>query len=207
MKFVNPDVKIISSVPYEDILKNVELCGRNCYHSEKNIKEGSAEKFIRGLIKSGHDSVLEHNCVTFEIICDRSVMAQITRHRIGVSFSIESQRYNRYSDINVIVPCGMEDADKFEKWRASCLLSETAYTELLELGCKPETARSVLPNCTATVIKMTMNFRALRHFLELRLDEHAQIDCRIIARKMLEVVHEKYPIFVEDFYEREHIYD
>lgn len=201
MEVVQPSVKIISSVvSYEDILKNIELCGRNCYHSEKNIKEGSAEKFIRGLIKSGHDSVLEHNCVTFEIVCDRAVMAQITRHRIGVSFSIESQRYNKYSDIKVILPCGIESEEQISKWSASCIMAETAYNELLELGCKPETARSVLPNCTATVIKMTMNFRALRHFLKLRLDEHAQIDCRTIARKMLYAVHEKYPIFVEDFY-------
>lgn len=201
MEIVNRQVKLVSTQDYAEVLRIIELCGRNCYHSEGAIKEGSAEKFIKGIIKADHTSVLEHCNLTFEIICDRAVMAQMTRHRLA-TFHIESQRYNRYSDdVKYIVPYGI-DGKGYDIWRANCIMAEEAYRELLENGYKPETARSVLPNCVATVMKMTMNFRELRHFFGLRCDSHAQIDCRLIANEMLKLVYEKYPVFVADLWEK-----
>lgn len=58
MKIVTPSVSIINE---PDILKRIELAGRVCYKSEDRITENSAEKFVRNIIKSGHDSVLEHS--------------------------------------------------------------------------------------------------------------------------------------------------
>lgn len=101
------------------------------------------------------------------------------------------------NNVNFIVPCDITN-DTYETWRASCLASESAYFVLLEQGAKPETARSVLPNCVATHIVCKMNMRELRHILELRLDTHAQSDIRDIAYKMLALVYDKYPVFVED---------
>ena len=128
---------------------------------------------------------------------------QIVRHRIGVSYCQESMRFVNYSkdkfgnNVNFIVPHDITN-ETYETWRASCLASESAYFVLLEQGAKPETARSVLPQCTATHLVMQLNMRSLRHFLELRLDTHAQSDIRDIAYKMLMIVYDKYPVFVED---------
>lgn len=51
----------------EQYLKNmyvhIEKCGRTCYRSEDKITEGSAERFVNGLIKTKHYSVLEHGVV------------------------------------------------------------------------------------------------------------------------------------------------
>ena len=45
---------------------------------------------------------------------------------------------------------------------------------------------------------MTMNFRELRHFLKLRLDKAAHPQIRELAGMILDILKEKYPVFVED---------
>src|SRR3989344_4315493 len=79
-----------------EIIKNLERYGRVCYKSENKITENSAENFIRGAIKRGHYSVIEHEKITVKITCDRGVSHEIVRHRLG-SYSQESTRYCNYS--------------------------------------------------------------------------------------------------------------
>ena len=55
----------------ENMYKHIELCGRVCYHSLDRIAEDSAEKFVKGLIKSGHNSVLEHGVVYLRILVNK----------------------------------------------------------------------------------------------------------------------------------------
>jgi len=89
---VKPHATIESS--FEGIMPLLELAGRNCYKSEDKIGDGTADNFIRNIIKRGHESVIEHASVSARIICDRSCSHQIVRSRI-CSFSQESQRYVR----------------------------------------------------------------------------------------------------------------
>jgi len=56
-----------------------------------------------------------------------------------------------------------------------------AYSELLELGLKPEDARFVLPNACTTTITVSGNFREWRNFLTLRLSPRAQWEIRGLA--------------------------
>lgn len=206
MNILERSVELINPPKYETLLSNVEQAARNCYRSQDNITDNSAEPMIRALIKSGHFSVIEFAQLQFMIVADRSFLAQWSRHRL-MSLAVESQRYCAYNkdkfnnSVNFIVPYDMTN-ELYETWRASCLAAEAAYFVLLEKEAKPETARSVLPNCVATHIVCKMNMRELRHILEMRLDSHAQSDIRDIAYKMLELVHEKYPVFVEDIYEQ-----
>lgn len=65
MKIVNAAFEFITEQnPY----KKIEICGRTCYKSEDKITANSAEKFVAGVIKSGHESVLEH--AEYIIMCD-----------------------------------------------------------------------------------------------------------------------------------------
>lgn len=207
MNILNRSVELINPPDYKTLLSNVEQAARNCYRSQDKITDNSAEGMIRALIKSGHEGTIEFANLEFMITCDRAISHQIVRHRIGVSYCQESMRFVNYSkdkfgnNVNFIVPCDITN-DTYETWRASCLASESAYFVLLEQGAKPETARSVLPQCTATHLVMQLNMRSLRHFLELRLDTHSQSDIRDIAYKMLMIVYDKYPVFVEDLVEK-----
>ena len=202
MLVVEPNVELVSNQSYEDMLRVNELAIRNCYRSENKIAEGSAEKLVRNMVKLGHGAMLEFADVTFHIVTDRATLAQITRHRIA-SYAVESQRYCNYAsgkfdhNVRFIKPVNL-NKDNLDNWKVSCELAEKEYFNLIECGEKAETARSILPNCVATSIYMKMNMRSLRNFLQLRLSNHAQVDIRNIANQMYEIVHEKYPVYVEN---------
>ena len=96
MKIIKASVEFMEPVNGEEILHHLERCGRVCYKSEGKIEDGSAEKFVRSVIKRGHESVLEHKSITVKFICDRGVSHEIVRHRIA-SYSQESTRYCNYA--------------------------------------------------------------------------------------------------------------
>jgi len=62
-----------------------------------------------------------------------------------------------------------------------------------------QAARSVLPNATETKIFMTGNARALRHFIELRGSEHADVEIRQVAVAMLELMQREAPSLFGDY--------
>ena len=69
MKIVQPSVTLINPPSRDDLYKQIERAGRVCYKSEDKITEDSAEKFIRGLIKRGHEAVIEHGSITALFVC------------------------------------------------------------------------------------------------------------------------------------------
>ena len=194
MRIVKPSVSIESNISYNEALRIVENATRVCYKSEDKIKEGSAEKLIKGIIKSKHFGCLEHVNLTVKFICDRACSHQLVRHRL-MSFNQKSQRYCKEDNLEVIKPEGLENTSL---WLESCRQAENAYAELIRRGEKPEVARGVLPNSTATEIYATANIREWRHFFELRCDKTAQKDIRMLALGLLCQMFEKYPVFFED---------
>lgn len=66
--------------------------------------------------------------------------------------------------------------------------SETAYEGFIEDGVARELARGVLPSCQYTEMYMTVNLRNLFHFLSLRLHEHAQMEIRVYAEAILQIL-------------------
>ena len=62
-----------------------------------------------------------------------------------------------------------------------------------------QAARSVLPNATETKIFMTGNARALRHFIELRGSEHADVEIRKVAVAMLRLLQSEAPGLFGDY--------
>ena len=70
VKIVEPFVEIYSLDKTENIKKHIEKCGRTCYKSEDKITDTSAEQFVEGILKSGHESVIEHANLIFQIGSD-----------------------------------------------------------------------------------------------------------------------------------------
>lgn len=198
------EAHILNTAPsYEQVLFTFRTAARNCYQSatDSNNNYEDTERLVKALIKSGHTSTLEFNFIPARIIGDRNLMGQLTRHRL-LSFCIESARYNNYKDgIKVITPADMTEAG-YETWRASCIVAESAYLDLLDKGCKPETARSVLPSCLATSIVCGGNIREWRHVFELRISRHAQVDIRNVMKSLLEDFYRNYPVFFADQYNK-----
>ena len=194
MQVIKSSVELVNPISYKEAINITELATRVCYKSEDKMKGGSAEKLIKGIIKSKHFGCLEHVNLTVKFICDRACSHQLVRHRL-MSFNQKSQRYCKEDNLEVIKPEGLENTSL---WLESCRQAENAYAELIRRGEKPEVARGVLPNSTATEIYATANIREWRHFFELRCDKTAQKDIRMLALELLCQMFEKYPVFFED---------
>lgn len=204
MKEIRPSFEIMDDIDGAKILQKLERCGRVCYKSEDKITEGSAEKFIGMILRSGHESVLEHEKLTVKFICDRGVTHEIVRHRIA-SYSQESTRYCNYSkdkfgnELTFIRPCfWADDSEEYAVWKQAMEEIEKSYVKLISLGAKPEEARSILPNSLKTEIVCTMNLREWRHFFRLRTAERAHPQIREISVALLDELKKRIPVIFDD---------
>ena len=204
MKIINPYTEILTPLDGQAILQHIELCGRVCYKSEDKITDTSDTKFVAGIIKRGHEAVLEHFDITVKFVCDRGVSHEIVRHRMA-SYCQESTRYCNYSkdkfggEITFIRPFFWdEDEEKFAIWKNTMQEIENAYGKLISLGAKPEEARSILPNSVKTEIMVTMNLREWRHFFRLRTSERAHPQMRELALPLLNDLKRLVPVIFDD---------
>ena len=186
------EVKVISYTP--DALKLVSTCARTCYDSRSKDNNINRETFIAGLVKAGHESPLENVTITYDISgVSRALLSQITRHRVGASFCVQSQRYVTYNldkwvpGKDYVVPPHIKGnymANKaYEVFMDEC---RKAYRYFILAGAKAEDARMVLPQAFCTAFTLTLNIRSLRHILQLRLNKRAQWEIRDLANKLLE---------------------
>lgn len=150
------------------------------------------------------------------IVTSRDVLAEITRHRIGVAFAVESQRYvNESKDeggIKFIRPLFYTELDprdirtledqKSSVWEEAMSRAESAYNWMLECGAKNEDARKVLPNSTATTIMMDVNLRELLHIYKLRSSSAAYPEMQELMRLMKIEVDKVLPGFLPEKEER-----
>ena len=197
MYLIRDSHEILEHTPVELI----EKAGRTCYKSENKTTQDSCKRFIKSLIKSGHESVLEHSFLSVKFIVDRGTGYEMIRHRL-CSFSQESTRYCDYSTegityivpLNIDVPLGMYDKRKIEcfpdgdikEWLRALWDAEQAYKKLRNLDWRPEEARTVLPSALKTEIVVSANFREWRHIFKLRAlglkgKPHPQIRQRMIS--------------------------
>ena len=204
MKIISPSFEVINTLAPSEILQNIERYGRVCYKSENMINNQSANEFVERIIKSGHESVIEHEKITVKIVCDRGVSHEIVRHRIA-SYSQESTRYCNYSqdkfgrELTLIKPCFWDEGSyEYVMWLAVVKNIEETYNKLIDSGANPEQARSILPNSLKTEIVVTMNLREWRHFFRLRTAPEAHPQMREIAVPLFLKFKEMLPVVFND---------
>src|SRR3954454_3013277 len=139
------------------------------------------QKLISSVIESGHGSTIEHVVFTFAISgVSRTLSHQLVRHRAGVAFDQQSQRYVTFKGASTMLPATIEDADPELRARYEDQVegSMDVYGDLVGAGIPGEDARFVFPNATRTNLVMTTNLRALIHMSGLRLCTMAQWEIR-----------------------------
>lgn len=148
---------------------------------------GKPDRALKHAVESGHTSVLEHAVFTFQIEgISRACLAQLTRHRLA-SFDVQSQRYVKLDDPELIVPDTVLQSDLAEEAFECMLQSMRMYRKLLDAGVPAEDARYVTPQAVTTKLMMTMNARELLHFFSLRTCNRAQWEIRQMADEMLKI--------------------
>jgi thymidylate synthase (FAD) len=169
----------------------IYLAARTCY-SEKTpqqiwdeclsdkVPPERVHSLLAHVIESGHHSTIEHISFTFAISgVSRALSHQLVRHRIGVAFDQQSQRYVKYKEPLYVVPPSVEaNPDALRLFNELRDKSEEIYHQLLQMGIPAEDARFVFPNATATNLIMTVNLRQLMHMAGLRLCTLAQWEIR-----------------------------
>lgn len=153
-------------------------------------KGTDADRLIRMIQSSGHTSTIEHLSYTFAVEgVSRALLAQLTRHRVGFSFSVQSQRYvkfgsdDRSGGFDYVVPATVDDdkllrlSEEGEKYHAVTPIglfyeameqAQRSYDLLRKAGVPAEDARAVLPNAAACNLVLTVNLRALLDFYAKR---------------------------------------
>ena len=191
-----------------------EMAGRVCYMSYGKGRKTNAE-FLAHIVEVGHGSVLEHAVWNFLVTgVSRSFTHELIRHR-HFSYSQLSQRYVDESDSAFIEPDVIAaDPELHTAWCEAVNAARAAYDALvaglerrftdlpdrtLRRKMARQAARSVLPNATETKIFVTGNARALRHFVELRGSEHADVEIRAVAVAMLDILREQAPALFADY--------
>ena len=130
------------------------------------INPASMQRLISNVIESGHGSTIEHVVFTFALSgVSRTLSHQLVRHRAGVAFDQQSQRYVKFKGAATMLPATIAEGDPAlrERYEAQVDGSLSLYGELLEAGVPGEDARFVFPNATRTNLVMTTNLRALIH--------------------------------------------
>lgn len=67
VKFISDTIDVVGVIS-SNYAQTVEYCARTCYNTEANMTIDSWEKYIRARVKSGHESVIEHNCITLTFV-------------------------------------------------------------------------------------------------------------------------------------------
>jgi len=220
---MSASVTLISHTPEPE--KLVAAAGRLCYSNVgatqlmDNLDAEKTAYFVDLLTSQGHLSTLEHVSFTFAIEgVSRSLLAQITRHRIA-SFSVQSQRYVSLNDFGHVISQEIEnDPDAKAEYLAAMQSAKEHYERIAQIlqtkhqsrieaaGIDSKTAkikarrlanedaRAVLPNACETKMLITMNARSLHNFFALRCCERAQTEIRKLADLMLALVKDVAPL-------------
>jgi len=184
--------------------------GTKTYRQDKGL--------INYLMRNDHTSPFEQVVFTFHVKAPIFVARQWVRHRTARMNEI-SGRYSIMKDECYVPEDGhiaLQSEDNKQGRKDEPVDAETAakvrdalekgqkaafesYHELLGMGIAKELSRVNLPLSMYTEFYWEIDLHNLFHFLQLRLDGHAQFEIRAYAEVMLEMVRAVCPIATESF--------
>ena len=198
----------VTVIPFnvEEIVNKIYTACRTCYsvgtpQDQYEVAEttdyAKKWKLINHVISSGHHSTLEHVSFTFLISgVSRALSHQLVRHRIGICYSQQSQRYCKFEDgFEYVTPKSiMRDDTANKKYTRLMTNINKLYLELInECDIPAEDARMILPNACTTNITCTVNLRELIHLTDERCCTCAQDEIRRMVTQMAKLIWSEIP--------------
>ncbi|HVN87667.1 MAG TPA: FAD-dependent thymidylate synthase [Candidatus Binatia bacterium] len=190
------EVKLIDVAA--DPFEKLYAAYRTCYSSDTpveiwekirgaKISSERIRQFIAERLKTGHASPLEQVVFWFAIAgVSRSLSHQLVRHRIGISFEQQSQRYVRFKEetLEYLMPDSWKRAGLSDDFERLAERISATYSKALAAGVPAEDARFVLPNAAPTNFQIMVNFAEMLHIADLRLCVRAQWEIRKMVSLM-----------------------
>lgn len=169
------------------------------FHTDKVGPKDIA--LVKKCMEEGHESILEHVNLVFEIDFSRVAHTQAVRHRLA-SFSAESARCvnqskpkfftpDTISKNTPLLPQPVSALQYYWDTIAKCV--ETYRGLISNYGLQPEDARYVLPMALMQPMVMSANLREWRHILRERTCKTAQFEIRRAMKQLrvsLRKIHE-----------------
>lgn len=168
------------------------------------------ERLINYLAKHNHWSPFSHCVVKLRFKAPIFIARQLMKHQVGFAWNEVSRRYvtddpefwyptaYRVAADNVKQGSGVEPitADYFYRQQTFESLSDAVclYKDLIQTGCCPEQARSVLPQSMMTEWIWTGSLYAWSRMYNLRSDPHAQREVQFYAGRVSDEVGQRFPI-------------
>jgi thymidylate synthase (FAD) len=185
------------------------------------LNTDTSDKLLAYLIKNKHWSPFDMVNMTVEVKTSKAIAIQILRH-----WSIKPQEFSqRYAEVTDIEPIHLRKAaasnrqsseDRFDPLisqnyrdgkytgqRASDVIQkyvdigQLLYKELLQLGVAKECARMILPMATSTTMYLNGSVRSWIHYLQQRLDQHAQLEHREVAKEIKNIFQQNFPNIIK----------
>lgn len=212
--------------PLDDAETLVKFAGQLCYTSlgDRRTRNEKAPDYFHNIKSSGHGSVLQHAQFSFLLYgISRSLTHELVRHVAGTAYSQVSQRYVDATVVRFVErPEYQADPELHALFEARIEARASEYADLTDrlfakqaagdqtLSGEKKTelrkkvqqcARSCLPNETEAPMVFSANVRALRHIIEMRAAQPAEIEIRRMAYMMYSCVRKKAPLLFSDYAE------
>jgi len=201
-------VTLLSATPPKVVVKAIRMCHDSFDKIDSDdciIGPNDAHLIKKIIISKGHESVSEHCSFVWEIEgLSEYAHVHLIRHRIGVSFSVQSTRYT-------LVKRFLKSDEPAENF-----ITDTHNEELMEATKEyMEKIRRIyndsdkkidndiinqhIPRIYKLNMIVTFNIRSMRHFIKLRTSNAAHYEIRDLANEMLGILNNsEYKIFFED---------
>jgi thymidylate synthase (FAD) len=216
------DVKLVSIT--ESVVEDKKLSPEELLvyiarvsNPSNQLNTGTADKLLGYLIENKHWSPFDMVNLCVEVTTSKAIAIQILRH-----WSIKPQEFSqRYAEVTDIEPIQLRRAtsknrqsseEEFDPIlfpgedyanKASFFINQHIinakflYKELLDASVAKECARMILPMATSTTLYLNGSVRSWIHYLQQRLDQHAQLEHREVAKKILEIFKQHFPNIVK----------
>lgn len=190
----------------------IAAAARLSYSGGKSKAKSSDEGLIRYLMRQRHTSPTEMASITLHLKMPIFVARQLVRHRtakinetsgrysilpnefyVPPEDQVCAQAVNNKQGRAEPLPSAMISEIRKAMWRSSAN-AFTGYSRFIDSGLAKETARMQLPVSTYTEWWWTFDAHNLLHMLGLRMDSHAQWECRVYANAIAQIVEAWLPI-------------
>ena len=216
------EVKLLTTPEHLAAMEfNAAYAMLTCHANTEKLADEAPRPFIEKAIKAGHESILEHITLTYEVTnLSRACLQELARHR-HISLSVESTRHtlkdklnailNREEDIKIFVPMKVSFKDKNALQLNGIPLTDLP-DDMLEFQLREVAALAAmdtpeltndelkyyLPEWWPTNLIMTANIRELRHIVKLRTSPAALAEFQALARALVSELPDNFKYLLED---------
>lgn len=197
---LKPEIKLFSYTnnPLDVIALAIDVWHEKDFDEKQYTADKLVEKF-RWLLKQPHQTPFEYvNTVWIIKNVSRAFQQQLTRHRVGFSYSIQSLRIvdagNFADEGRFTLPESVIYKQTYYNYMKSI---QDKYKTMIVTGEKIEDARGILPLNIHSPITMSCSYRSLLGLLKQRLCVAAQEEWKLIAEGIRQELMKVHPVFAE----------